>query len=120
MISLNNHRLTVILAFHPLSEEPIPPKVGAAEALQMGLVNRVVPTGTAREAAEQLARDLAQFPQICLRNDRLSAYEQFDISFADAMANEFRRGLGSLQAGVREGATRFAEGRGRHGSFDEV
>lgn len=91
--------------------------VSAAEALRMGLVNRVVPNGTAREAAEQLARDIAQFPQVCMRNDRLSAYEQFDISFAEAMANEFRRGLDSLQAGSRAGAQRFAEGKGRHGSF---
>lgn len=91
--------------------------VGAAEALQIGLVNRVVPKGTAREAAEQLAREIAQFPQVCMRNDRLSAYEQFDISFADAMANEFRRGLDSLHAGSQAGAQQFADGKGRHGSF---
>jgi enoyl-CoA hydratase len=94
--------------------------VGADEALQMGLVNRVVPKGTARQTAEQLAHDIAQFPQVCLRNDRLSAYEQCDLNFADAMANEFQRGLDSLQAGSRDGATRFAAGKGRHGSFDEV
>lgn len=91
--------------------------VSAAEALQMGLVNRVVPKGTAREAAEQLARDIAKFPPICMRNDRLSAYEQCDLDFAAAMANEFQRGLDSLQAGSREGAQRFADGKGRHGSF---
>jgi enoyl-CoA hydratase len=106
-----SHALDLILTGRP---------VGAAEALQMGLVNRVVPKGTARQAAEQLARDIAQFPQICMRNDRLSAYEQCDLKFADAMANEFRRGLDSLQAGSRDGATRFAAGKGRHGSFDEV
>lgn len=83
----------------------------------MGLVNRVVPNGTVRQAAEQLARDIAQFPQVCMRNDRLSAYEQGDLAFADAMANEFKRGLDSLQAGSREGAQRFADGQGRHGSF---
>lgn len=92
--------------------------VGAIEALQLGLVNRVVERGTARQAAEQLAHDIAKFPQICLRNDRLSAYEQFDLNFTEAMANEFQRGLDSLQAGSREGAQRFAEGRGRHGSFE--
>ncbi|MBL8204263.1 MAG: crotonase/enoyl-CoA hydratase family protein [Blastocatellia bacterium] len=103
-----SHALDLILTGRP---------VGAAEALQMGLVNRVVPKGTAREAAERLARDIAQFPQVCMRNDRLSAYEQLDLSFADAMANEFRRGLDSLQAGSRDGAKRFADGSGRHGSF---
>ena len=92
--------------------------VAAHEALQMGLVNRVVPKGTARQAAEQLAHDIAQFPQICMRNDRLSAYEQCDLSFAEALANEFKYGLDSLQAGSREGAARFADGKGRHGSFE--
>jgi enoyl-CoA hydratase len=106
-----SHALDLILTGRP---------VGAAEALQMGLVNRVAPKGTAREAAEQLARDIAQFPQVCMRNDRLSAYEQFDLNFTDAMANEFQRGLDSLRAGSREGATRFAQGKGRHGSFDEL
>lgn len=103
-----SHALDLILTGRPVS---------AQEALQMGLVNRVVPKGTARAAAEQLARDIAQFPQVCMRNDRLSAYEQFDLNFTDAMANEFRRGLDSLQAGSREGAQRFADGKGRHGSF---
>ena len=103
-----SHALDLILTGRPVS---------AQEALPMGLVNRVVPKGTARQAAEQLARDIAQFPQVCLRNDRLSAYEQFDLSFADAMANEFQRGLDSLRTGSREGAQQFAEGKGRHGSF---
>jgi enoyl-CoA hydratase len=92
--------------------------VGAQEALAMGLANRVVPHGQAREAAEALARDLAAFPQICLRHDRLSAYEQLDLPFADAMANEFAHGLESLRAGGVSGAQRFAGGAGRHGSFE--
>jgi enoyl-CoA hydratase len=97
--------------------------VDANEALQMGLANRLVPKGKAREAAEQLANEIAAFPQICMRNDRLSAYEQFALSFDSAMANEFQHGLESLRAGGREGATRFASGAGRHGNFkpnDEV
>jgi enoyl-CoA hydratase len=92
--------------------------VGAEEALAMGLVNRVVPHGESRQAAETLANELAQFPQVCLRNDRLSAYEQLDLPFAEAMANEFRYGLASLEANAVEGARRFAEGAGRHGSFE--
>ncbi len=91
--------------------------VAADEALAMGLVNRVVPRGQARQAAEALAAELAAFPQACLRNDRLSAYEQHDLSLHDALANEFRRGLDSLQAGAAEGAARFAAGAGRHGDF---
>jgi len=93
--------------------------VGAEEALQMGLVNRVVPKGKARQAAQELARQLAAFPQICLRNDRLSAYEQFDLSFEEAMANEFLHGLKAIEQEAQNGAARFAEGSGRHGKFEE-
>jgi enoyl-CoA hydratase len=92
--------------------------VSAQEALQMGLVNRVVPKGQARLAAEELAQELAKFPQACLRNDRLSAYEQFDLSFDEALANEFKRGLDSLAAGAQTGAAQFVSGAGRHGAFE--
>ena len=91
--------------------------VDAQEALRIGLVNRVVAKGTAREAAEKLAQELAAFPQTCLRGDRRSAYEQFDLSFVDAMANEFRHGRKALQAESTAGAKRFAGGSGRHGTF---
>jgi len=92
--------------------------VEAGEALQMGLVNRVVPTGKARQAALELAHQLAAFPQICLRGDRLSAIEQFDLPFKQAMANEFKQGLRSLKKESESGAARFAKGAGRHGHFD--
>lgn len=92
--------------------------VGAQEALAMGLANRIVAHGQGRAAAEELARELARFPQMCMRNDRLSAYEQWDLGLDDALANEFRRGMESLRAGAAEGAQRFASGEGRHGTFD--
>jgi enoyl-CoA hydratase len=92
--------------------------VDAQEALQIGLVNRIVEKGTAREEAEKLAAQLAALPQVCLRQDRRSAYEQFDWSFSEALLNEFDHGLKSLEAGGREGAARFAGGAGRHGSFE--
>jgi enoyl-CoA hydratase len=82
--------------------------VGAAEALSIGLANRVVPPGQARAAAEALARELAELPQVCLRQDRLSAYEQFGMSIDDALANEFRHGMVTLEAGL-DGARRFTE-----------
>jgi len=91
--------------------------VGAAEALSIGLANRVVPKGTAQQAAEALAREIAQFPQVCLRGDRLSAYEQCDLSLIEALANEFRHGLRALEAEATAGATRFSRGAGRHGTF---
>jgi enoyl-CoA hydratase len=89
--------------------------VDANEALAMGLANRVVPEGTARAAAEALARDIARFPERCMKNDRLSAYEQGDLAFDDAMANELRRGVDSL-VDAAAGAAAFAGGAGRHGA----
>ncbi|TMA21462.1 MAG: crotonase/enoyl-CoA hydratase family protein [Deltaproteobacteria bacterium] len=91
--------------------------VSAAEALQMGLANRVVPRGTARASAEGLAREIAAFPQLCMRGDRRSAYEQVDLNMLDAVQNEFRLGLRALQEGGTEGAQRFTSGAGRHGKF---
>lgn len=91
--------------------------VGAREALQFGLVNRMVPVGQALTVAQELASSLAAFPQMCLRQDRMSVLEQDGLSEPDAMANEFRHGLVSLAADSLTGATRFADGAGRHGSF---
>jgi enoyl-CoA hydratase/carnithine racemase len=91
--------------------------VSAREALDIGLVNRVVPDGSAREEAEALAAQLAGFPQTCLRHDRLSLLEQDGMTEADALANELRHGLVSLAADTADGAARFQAGEGRHGSF---
>ncbi|HKP13841.1 MAG TPA: crotonase/enoyl-CoA hydratase family protein [Blastocatellia bacterium] len=91
--------------------------VHADEALSIGLANRVVPRGTARRAAEALANEIARFPQTCLRGDRRSAYEQFDFALMDALANEFNHGVSALREETTAGATRFADGAGRHGSF---
>jgi len=94
--------------------------VSAGEALRLGLANRVVRPGTARREAEALALQIAGFPQRCLRNDRLSAYQQFDLGFPEAMKNEFRLGRAVLESGETvDGATRFARGAGRHGSFSD-
>jgi enoyl-CoA hydratase len=94
--------------------------VTADEALGIGLANRIVPRGTARQAAEKLALEIADFPQTCLRGDRLSAYEQFDLGLIDALANEFRHGTSALREETAAGASRFAGGAGRHGSFSEL
>jgi enoyl-CoA hydratase len=92
--------------------------VGAQEALAMGLVNRVVPVGGSRAAAEELARALARFPQTCMREDRLSLLEQEGMDEAAAIANELEHGLRSLRE-VAPGLERFRAGAGRHGSFEE-
>ena len=92
--------------------------VSGEEARTMGLANRIVPSGGALAAAKELALQLAAFPQRCLRSDRLSALEQWDLEFDAALANETRRGLEVINSGeTREGAARFAAGAGRHGSF---
>jgi enoyl-CoA hydratase len=92
--------------------------VDADEALAMGLVNRVADPGGAREAALRLAEELAGFPQTCLRNDRLSALEQWDLAEPEAIVNEVRRGLATIASGeTLEGAARFTSGVGRHGAF---
>ena len=95
--------------------------VSADEALAMGLANRVVPEGEALNAALALAEQLAAYPQNCLRSDRLSAYEQWDLDYTKAMQNEFRRGMDVIESRETvEGAQRFASGKGRHGNFDDI
>lgn len=89
--------------------------VDASEALAIGLANRVVPTGTARQAAEALAGELAALPQACLRSDRQSTLHQWGRSEADAMDLEFAS-LSRSAADIQSGAQRFADGAGRHGS----
>jgi enoyl-CoA hydratase len=87
------------------------------EAFQIGLANRVVDDGQALTAAVALANDLAKFPQLCMRNDRLSAYEQFGLSLDDALANEFAGGMKTVQSGeTLRGAALFANGAGRSGA----
>ena len=92
--------------------------VGAEEALAMGLANRVVADGAAREAAEALAAELSRHPQTCLRNDRRSSLEQWSLPFEQAMASEFARGIKTLESGEwLQGAARFGKGEGKHGAF---
>jgi enoyl-CoA hydratase len=91
--------------------------VAGEEALRMGLANRLVDPGGSLEAAIGLARELAALPQICLRSDRLSSYEQWSLPTPDAIRNEFRRGLKVIESGETvTGAQRFASGQGRHGT----
>jgi enoyl-CoA hydratase len=90
--------------------------VRAEEALQIGLANRLVPAGQALAASIELARLIASFPQRCLRNDRLSALEQWGLGDSAAMQNETKRGLDTLSSGeAQQGAAAFSGGVGRHG-----
>jgi enoyl-CoA hydratase len=90
--------------------------VDAAEALAMGLVNRRVPDGEALTAAVELAQKLSRFPQTAMRQDRLSAMEQWGLSEEDAIANEISHGLLTVASGeTASGAKNFSGGAGRHG-----
>jgi enoyl-CoA hydratase len=104
-----SHAMDLILTGRP---------VDAVEAKQIGLANRIVPEGQSRQAAEALAREIAKFPQACMRSDRLSAYEQWGGQLDEALQDEFKRGLQVVQAGsALSGAKAFTEGSGRHGKF---
>jgi len=92
--------------------------VSAHEAYAIGLANRIVTHGTAREEAERLASEIAHFPQVCLRSDRAAVYEGFDRPFDKAMKFEFEHGLRVIGSGeTGAGAARFSGGEGRHGKF---
>ncbi|HVE54594.1 MAG TPA: crotonase/enoyl-CoA hydratase family protein [Ramlibacter sp.] len=91
-------------------------KVEAAEALQMGLANRVVPRGTARDAAIALAQQLAKFPQATMLADRMNADPQWDKPLPEALHGEWERSKARIPDAL-QGAGRFASGEGRHGKF---
>lgn len=93
--------------------------VNAQEAEHIGLANRVVPTGTARQAAVELGKQIAAFPQACMRSDRMSAIEQHAMNMDCALLNEHEHGWNTIQSGETvAGASKFSGGAGRHGSFD--
>jgi enoyl-CoA hydratase len=92
--------------------------VSGDEALRIGLANRLVEPGQSLIVARELAWQLADFPQVCLRSDRNSAYEAWTMPLAQALANEYRHGLATISSGeTRAGAERFRSGAGRHGKF---
>jgi enoyl-CoA hydratase len=105
----HSHALDLILTGRPVSGE---------EALRMGLANRLVEPGQALSAALDLARELAAFPQRCLRSDRMSSYRQWDLEWQAALETETQLGLETIRSEeTREGVQRFSDGGGRHGRF---
>ena len=95
-------------------------EVGAREAFDWGLANRLVPAGRALAEAKALAELVAKFPQVCMRSDRRSSYEQWNLELPGALANEARLGLPALEAEAQKGAARFASGKGRGGDFGNI
>jgi len=108
----HSHALDLILTGRAVSGD---------EALRMGLANRLVDPGHALDTAVELAHGLAEFPQGCLRSDRRSSYEQWNMSLPEALANETALGLAVVESGeTQQGASRFSAGHGRHGTFDDL
>ena len=104
----HSHALDLILTGRGVSGE---------EAQRMGLANRLVEPGGALDAAVALARDLAALPQGCMRSDRRSSYDQWDLDLTDALTRETALGIDVLRSGeTLDGAARFAAGAGRHGA----
>lgn len=95
-------------------------RVDAAEALAIGLANRVVPAGRALDTAIQLAGDIARFPQACMRLDRASSYAQWGLPLEEALRREGVAADAEIMRAAREGAARFAAGRGRGGDFGDI
>src|ERR1700761_6600883 len=95
-------------------------EVGAREAFEWGLANRLVPAGQALAEAKALAEVIAKFPQLCMRSDRRSSYEQWSLDVAAALGNEARLGMPALEAEAQKGAARFASGKGRGRDFGNI
>lgn len=108
----HSHALDMILTGRGVSGE---------EAGAMGLANRLTPPGEALAGAMELARSLAAFPQLCMRNDRLSSYRQWGLPLDEALREETRLGMEVIGSGeTSRGAARFAAGKGRHGDFESI
>ena len=119
-----NGPVTTIIMARPKVRNAVDPAtadalVGAEEAYRIGLCERVVPRGQARQGAETLALEIARFPQGAVRSDRQSAYRQHGLSVRAAMEQEWANGAGKLAEAI-QGAGRFASGKGRHGTFDDI
>ena len=93
-------------------------QVMADECERLGLCEYVVPEGQSREKAEELAHQIAAFPQLCARADRRSVRKQHGLPIRDALAQEWHNSRDVLEAEGITGASRFSSGEGRHGKFD--
>ena len=95
-------------------------KVPAEEALRIGMCEKLVPHDSARGAAEEMAREIARFPQAAVRADRRTVHESYGLPLRDAMRTEWANGVEAHHLEGAEGAGRFASGLGRSGDFDRI
>jgi len=95
--------------------------VDAEEAYTIGLANRLVEEGKALESAQGLAKEIAKFPRQCTLNDRMSVYQQWNLSLETALKNEFQLGMQTIASNeTLKGAKQFKSGKGRHGNFEDI
>ena len=95
-------------------------KVPAKECLPIGLCEYVTPKGGSRAKAEELAQEIARFPQVCVRADRRSAIKSHGLTVREALIQEWYNGREALIADGVAGAARFSGGLGRHGDFAKI
>ena len=95
-------------------------KVPAEECLAIGACEKVVANGQSRQAAEAMAHEIARFPQECVRADRRSVYLQHGLPVREALESEWRNSQAIVDAEGIAGAARFADGKGRHGNYEEI
>lgn len=95
-------------------------KVTAEECERIGLAERVTPHGQAREQAEELAKEIARFPQAAVRADRRTIIESRGMTTRQGLQTEWANGLDALRSEGTSGAGRFRDGAGRHGDFENI
>ena len=95
-------------------------KVTAEECYAIGLCEKVVPHGGAREAAEAMAHEISRFPQEAVRADRRSIIETRGMPVREAMKLEWANGLDAIAKEGVAGAARFRDGAGRSGDFENI
>ena len=95
-------------------------QVMADECERIGLCEYVVPDGEARAKAEALAREIARFPQQCMRSDVASAKASYDLDLSRALEHEYVGSKAMVRAEGISGARRFTDGAGRAGDFDSI
>jgi len=95
-------------------------QVMAEECLAIGACEKVVPSGQSREAAEAMAQEIARFPQACMNADRRSVYLQHGLTVREGLEREWHNSVHTVDAEGIAGATRFAQGKGRHGDYEDI
>ena len=95
-------------------------KVPAEECLAIGLCEIIVPPSQTRAAAEEMAHEIARFPQMAMRADRAAIIATRGMPVRQALEHEWEHGKAAIRDEGAHGATRFTAGAGRHGDFKNI